>query len=571
MRLCIIISLILYSKRQKMKSFRVILLLQLIYPIALPAQSLPDSIPTVVVGHDSIRQMFSTVEENDTVTEAICSAEIPPHTQLHTFRTDVTFTSIPWITASILLRKNRKDFRYLRNKFVYEFHNEADNYSQFLPFAAATALKAAGYEGRSNWPRYLISSAASYAVMATLVNGIKYTAKELRPDNSSYNSFPSGHTATAFVAATIFHKEYGMTRSPWFSIAGYALATATGCMRVLNNRHWVSDTFAGAGIGILSAELGYSIGDWFFKDKGIVRNDLLFQNDLTKYPSFFSIQSGVGIGYQSLELPVGDLQLKEFYDELPAQKLRFTVSTQVGVEGAYFLNPYVGLGGRLRVSSKRVKNWKDFTQNPLGNLADFSPIMGRFLEKYTLEIGSDHLSEFTTGAGVYLSLPLSQRCALGTKLLFGRSYMHGIDINAHAKGIKMDVDMSYDDDPGKKMLTYEIQMHQGNDGSITTNKYETSWQYLSLEADKSTNFTTGLSFTFAQKSFFSWRLYLDYDFTAKTYHISYSPMQFIKAAAEKLTFKGKPANADDYIRAYTGRQRKLMSTFSLGAAFSISF
>ena len=150
MRLCIIISLILYSKRQKMKSFRVILLLQLIYPIALPAQSLPDSIPTVVVGHDSIRQMFSTVEENDTVTEAICSAEIPPHTQLHTFRTDVTFTSIPWITASILLRKNRKDFRYLRNKFVYEFHNEADNYSQFLPFAAATALKAAGYEGRSN-------------------------------------------------------------------------------------------------------------------------------------------------------------------------------------------------------------------------------------------------------------------------------------------------------------------------------------------------------------------------------------------------------------------------------------
>lgn len=73
--------------------------------------------------------------------------------------------------------------------------------------------------------------------MATLVETMKYSVRELRPDGSTNNSFPSGHTATAFSAATILHKEYGMTRSPWYSIAGYMLTTATGCMRVFNNRH----------------------------------------------------------------------------------------------------------------------------------------------------------------------------------------------------------------------------------------------------------------------------------------------------------------------------------------------
>ena len=57
-------------------------------------------------------------------------------------------------------------------------------------------------------------------------NSENLTAKEMRPDGSTANSWPSGHTATSFVGATILHKEYGLTRSPWYSIAGYSLATA---------------------------------------------------------------------------------------------------------------------------------------------------------------------------------------------------------------------------------------------------------------------------------------------------------------------------------------------------------
>ena len=65
-----------------------------------------------------------------------------------------------------------------------------------------------------------------------------------------------------------------MTRSPWFSVAGYGIATATGVMRVLNNRHWVSDVMSGAGIGIFAGELGYALADLLFKGKGLLRNDL---------------------------------------------------------------------------------------------------------------------------------------------------------------------------------------------------------------------------------------------------------------------------------------------------------
>jgi len=72
--------------------------------------------------------------------------------------------------------------------------------------------------------------------MTAIVFTLKNTTNVQRPDGSSYNSFPSGHTARAFVAATFLHKEYG-SKSIWYSIGGYTMATAIETFRVLNNRH----------------------------------------------------------------------------------------------------------------------------------------------------------------------------------------------------------------------------------------------------------------------------------------------------------------------------------------------
>ncbi|MCX6225677.1 MAG: phosphatase PAP2 family protein [Bacteroidia bacterium] len=53
-------------------------------------------------------------------------------------------------------------------------------------------------------------------------------------------------------------------------MAGYTVAAGTGFMRMYNNRHWLTDVAAGAGIGILSTKLAYwvfpKIKKLFFKD-----------------------------------------------------------------------------------------------------------------------------------------------------------------------------------------------------------------------------------------------------------------------------------------------------------------
>ena len=115
-------------------------------------------------------------------------------------------------------------------------------------------MKACGYESRSSWGRMLASDAFPAGVMAIAVNSLKYSIGRLRPDGTSYNSFPSGHTATAFMTASMLHMEYGW-RSPWFSIGGYAAAAVTGVSRIMNNRHWMTDVVAGAAIGIGSTDI----------------------------------------------------------------------------------------------------------------------------------------------------------------------------------------------------------------------------------------------------------------------------------------------------------------------------
>ncbi len=168
---------------------------------------------------------------------------------------------IPQLKASI-----DTDLRQLRNNAIPGFRYRYDDYIQYSPAVLMAGLKAFGYKGRSSWGRMLVSDAFSAAIMAGAVNGVKYSVRRLRPDNTSRNSFPSGHTATAFMAATMLHKEYGW-RSPWFSIGGYTVATVTGISRMMNNRHWMSDVLAGGAIGIGSVHLGYFLSDLIFKDR----------------------------------------------------------------------------------------------------------------------------------------------------------------------------------------------------------------------------------------------------------------------------------------------------------------
>jgi len=141
------------------------------------------------------------------------------------------------------------------------FVTHVDNYLQWSPAAAVIGLNIAGVHGKHPFGDELCVYGVSTLIMAGSVFSLKHITHEERPDHSSFTSFPSGHTATAFAAAEWLRTEYWQ-RSPWIGIAGYAVATTTGVLRVYNNRHWVSDVVAGAAIGFLSTRIAYAINPW---------------------------------------------------------------------------------------------------------------------------------------------------------------------------------------------------------------------------------------------------------------------------------------------------------------------
>jgi membrane-associated phospholipid phosphatase len=136
------------------------------------------------------------------------------------------------------------------------FSTSADNYLQFVPMAAMFGLNFAGVKSKSDLVNQAVIAVKSEILMTAIVTSMKYFIHDMRPDGSSDNTMPSGHTAQAFVSATLLDMEYRET-SPWISVGGYLCATATGFFRVANNRHWTSDVLIGAGIGIASVKAVY--------------------------------------------------------------------------------------------------------------------------------------------------------------------------------------------------------------------------------------------------------------------------------------------------------------------------
>jgi len=555
-----------------------------------------------------------------------------PGVKPYKFMDDMTFVGLPLFIAGWAIKGDKAMFRVNRKvedggkantQLLSDFKTGIDDYLQFFGPTAVVGLKLAGVEGRSDWPRLLASAALSYGIMAGFVNGIKYTAKEMRPDGSTANSWPSGHTATAFVGATLLHKEYGLTRSPWYSVAGYGLATATGVMRVLNNRHWVSDVMSGAGIGILSTELGYAVGDLLFKGKGLLRNDLEmdFEN-----PSFFSISMGVGLGGKDISFDVYDVVDSEIYgteyldDLTTSEQIQFRAATVVDAEGAYFFNKYVGVGGRLRVRAMSAKTFGEYSLrvgmedwNAWGGLYEaykyYKPgdYTGdeltdglTFIEKVGLYdfttfetpaqapvtniygvVKSDHLAEFTGSVGLYFNLPLSKHFALGTKALIGRSFTQELDIDGYAEGYEQDIQYKIGIESGGPNNSYSPSMDfiRDADGNAylsyptgTGTKWTDEWDYLTLGAKSSTSFGTGISLTYKYKSNFSWRLYCDYDYSEKNFTLKYDPYHFLRRSltSNAYAFMENFSTEDFLLSPIEYKKTKKMNYVTIGLSFLVN-
>ncbi|MFT5970754.1 MAG: membrane-associated phospholipid phosphatase [Flavobacteriales bacterium] len=155
--------------------------------------------------------------------------------------------------GSILLLSNIDS---LVQKNIYKTTTDLDDYTQWAPIGIMYALDAFKVPAKNS-----VQTQTAYFGIATisnaiLVHGLKNITHRTRPSNAKH-SFPSGHTSQAFVSATVFWHEFKDT-NPILASSAYVFATATGIMRMVNNKHWFTDVVVGAGVGILVTDLLYA-------------------------------------------------------------------------------------------------------------------------------------------------------------------------------------------------------------------------------------------------------------------------------------------------------------------------
>ena len=291
---------------------------------------------------------------------------------------------IGFLSTSILYNDNYLDKNIVKLGRITSPALESANYLQYSPAAIMLILKAAGLESRNDWPRMITADAASVVIQAAVTNAVKYTVKRERPDGRAHNSYPSGHTATAFMCATMLHKEYGETVSPWISVGGYGIAATTGIFRVIANRHWCSDVMAGAAIGIFSTEAAYELTDILFGDHGIKRPIVV--PDITDMPKWkFGLYSDYSMG--------SDVFTSKGYGNPDAKP-----ACSIGIDASW-MPWYIGPTVRAGVTQMKWTGTDDIYLPDNGSVTDV----------------------YTFGAGFDIDFPVLERLSLNGQAIAGYS------------------------------------------------------------------------------------------------------------------------------------------------------
>lgn len=173
------------------------------------------------------------------------------------------------ITAGALASQTKdfRDFIHIPRPDGKIKQNQFDDILQYVVPSSLFVYDIIAKEKHHPVDQFFVMS-VSYGLTALQVRSIKNYLDEDRPDGGKY-SFPSGHTAVAFVGGHMIYKEFKDT-NPWIAYSGYVMAGAVGAGRMINNRHWLSDVVAGAGFAILSTELAYFI---YFPVRNLITNE----------------------------------------------------------------------------------------------------------------------------------------------------------------------------------------------------------------------------------------------------------------------------------------------------------
>lgn len=202
------------------------------------------------------------------------SYSIKALTWQRTITTPLILTSVGLYSATDNDFFSREEVKEERDEYMPKFRHRMDDYLQFAPIATVYGLNAMGIKGETDFANRTAIMIKAEIIMTAITLPLKKFTGVKRPDGTQRNSFPSGHTAQAFAAATFMSKEYGH-KSIWYSIGAYSVASTVGIMRVMNNRHWISDVLVGAGVGIFSTNLAYLTHQYKWGKKKLMRSTLV--------------------------------------------------------------------------------------------------------------------------------------------------------------------------------------------------------------------------------------------------------------------------------------------------------
>ena len=151
-----------------------------------------------------------------------------------------------------------QEFAHLREeKGILKNADAILKYVPALPMVVDLGLGLTGVPSKYDLQDRFIEAGLASVVAGGTCLLLKNVITAARPDQSNYNTFPSGHTVLGFVGAELIRMNYGWA----WGLGAYTVASVVAFMRVYQGRHWVSDVLFGAGLGILGAH----VGEWLME------------------------------------------------------------------------------------------------------------------------------------------------------------------------------------------------------------------------------------------------------------------------------------------------------------------
>ncbi len=263
--------------------------------------------------------------------------------------------------GGFMLRKdgflNKTGIQSLRNQYAPTYCSDIDVIGEWAALPAFYLMKMFDVPSRSGYLRGSTNYAASLVLAAGMAEVSKRVTNVWRPDYSDNRSLPSGHTTIAFAGAHFIHKEFG-GHSPYISAAAYAVATGVGVNRVLSNRHYASDVFVGAGLGIFATEMGYLLSDLVFGKWGYEKQRIYQFRERRERPSFARVKLGYAMANKSLSYAPEYATIGNGFN--------------MGGEAALFFNEHWGAGIEGIISSYKMK----ITPHARGSYVSSVPELG---------------------------------------------------------------------------------------------------------------------------------------------------------------------------------------------------